>query len=434
MKYLLPLFLLTATLLPAQQQTATANERWQLTADFYGATRYYRIDLDQHDAAHVSGTFNGTHLTGTNSGGHLKVEGTENGNHVIVDAHQDHDALTGTVTFGEIASPLICPFTAVLVKPLSKTTPQTHEFKPTTYYRQYSALNKPVLHINSGDTIHTTTVDAGGNDENDIKRIAGGNPQTGPFYIDGAQPGDTIAVHIQKLRLTRDTAGSNDPLVQSALSPSLAIRMRDNHSSIKWRLDRTRMTASPDSGSIALKDLNVPLHPMLGCVAVAVGPGDAPPPTGDSGYYGGNMDFNEIGEGATVYLPVINPGALLYFGDGHALQGDGELNGNALETSMDVTVTVDLIQNQRTGFPRIETPTQFIALGYSGYLDDALKDATDNMASWLANNYKLNPSELGQFLGVAAHYRVTEVADRNSGIALKIDKSLLNNLHVQQAP
>ena len=122
-----------------------------------------------------------------------------------------------------------------------------------------------------------------------------------------------------------------------------------------------------------MKDLKVPLHPMLGCIAVAVGPSDAPPPTGDSGYYGGNMDFNEIAEGATVYLPVINPGALLYFGDGHALQGDGELNGNALETSMDVTVTVDLIQNQRTGFPRIETPTQFIALGYSGYLDDALK-------------------------------------------------------------
>jgi acetamidase/formamidase len=194
------------------------------------------------------------------------------------------------------------------------------------------------------------------------------------------------------------------------------------------------MTASPESNSVALKNLKVPLHPMLGCVAVAVSPSDAPPPTGDSGYYGGNMDFNEIAEGATVYLPVINPGALLYFGDGHALQGDGELNGNALETSLDVTVTVDLLQGTSTGFPRIETPTQFIALGYSGYLDDALKDATGNMAAWLANNYKLNPSEIGQLLGVAAHYRVTEVADRNSGIALKIDKSLLNNLNVPHTP
>jgi acetamidase/formamidase len=433
MKRLLSLFLLTATLSAQQQPTAT-SEHWQLTADFYGATRYLRLDLDQHDATHVSGTFNGTHLTGTNSNGHLKVEGTENGNHVIVDAHQDHDALTGTVTFGEIASPLVCPFTATLVKPLPKTTPQTHEFKPTTYYRQYSPLNKPVLHINSGDTIHTTTVDAGGNDENNIKRIAGGNPQTGPFYIEGAQPGDTIAVHIQKLRLTRDTAGSNDDLVQSALNPSLAIRTRDNHSSILWKLDREHMTASPASNSAALKDLNIPLHPMLGCVAVAVSPSSAPPPTGDSGDFGGNMDFNEIAEGATVYLPVFNPGALLYFGDGHALQGDGELNGNALETSMDVTVTVDLIPGSHIGFPRVETPTQIIALGYSGYLDDAIKDATANMAGWLANTYKLNPSELGQFLGAAAQYRVTEVADRNSGIALKINKSLLNNLHVPQTP
>lgn len=167
---------------------------------------------------------------------------------------------------------------------------------------------------------------------------------------------------------------------------------------------------------------------MLGCIAAAPGPGGAPPPTGDSGNWGGNMDFNEITEGATVYLPVSNPGALLYLGDAHALQGDGELNGNALETSMDVEFTVDIIPNKRVPAVRVESPTHIIATGYSGSLDDAFKDATNNMAHWLADDYKLTPSEIAQVLGTAAEYRVSEVADRNSGIVLKIAKARLQTL------
>src|SRR6185295_18224182 len=104
--------------------------------------------------------------------------------------------------------------------------------------------------------------------------------------------------------------------------------------------------------------------------------------TGDSGGYGGNMDFNEIVEGATVYLPVRNPGALLYFGDGHAAQGDGELTG-------------------------------------------AFRGATGAMARWLAEDYDLTPSEIAQVLGTSAEYRVSEVADRNAGIVLKINKERL---------
>jgi len=102
---------------------------------------------------------------------------------------------------------------------------------------------------------------------------------------------------------------------------------------------------------------------MLGCIAVAQNISGAAPGTGDSGYFGGNMDFNEVIEGATVYLNVSNPGALLYFGDGHAAQGDGELNGNALETSMEVEIRVDLIPNKRIGDPRVETD-EFIVEGY----------------------------------------------------------------------
>jgi acetamidase/formamidase len=166
---------------------------------------------------------------------------------------------------------------------------------------------------------------------------------------------------------------------------------------------------------------------MLGCIATAPGPEQAPPGTGDSGRYGGNMDFNEITEGATVYLPVSNPGALLYLGDAHAAQGDGELNGNALETSMDVKFTVDVISDRWLPAPRVETATSIIAMGL-GSLDDAFREATSNMAQWLADDYKLTPPEVAEFLGTAAHYNVSEAADRNAGMVLRIDKARLETI------
>jgi acetamidase/formamidase len=135
------------------------------------------------------------------------------------------------------------------------------------------------------------------------------------------------------------------------------------------------------------------------------------------------MDINEIREGATVYLRVAIPGALLYFGNAHAAQGDGELNGNPLETSMDVELTVDVIPNKHIGDPRVETATDIITMGLDSSLNDAFKEATSDMASWLDEDYKLTPSEIAQVLGTAAEYHVSEVADRNAGMVLKNQQS-----------
>jgi acetamidase/formamidase len=140
------------------------------------------------------------------------------------------------------------------------------------------------------------------------------------------------------------------------------------------------------------------------------------------------MDFNEIVEGATVYLPVETIGALLYVGDGHAAQGDGEINEDALETSMDVEFTVDLIPGKHIPYLRVESPTHIIAMGLDGSLDEAFRSATANMAQWLKDEYKLTPSEIAEFLGTAAEYKVSEVADRNAGIVLKISKERLRTL------
>ena len=174
-----------------------------------------------------------------------------------------------------------------------------------------------------------------------------------------------------------------------------------------------------------LANFTVPVRPMLGCVAVAPGFGAAAPPAGDSGRFGGNMDFNEIVEGATVYLPIAQPGALLYIGDGHAVQGDGELNGNALETSMDVEFTVDVISSKPLNTPRVESPTHIMTVGLGGMLEDALRAATASLAQWLEQDYKLTPSEIAMVLGSSVEYSISEVADRNAGVVAKIKKDRL---------
>ncbi len=423
------LLLTLATISLQAQTTPQLTGRWIATADFYGAQRYMRLDLEQQ----------GEKLTGKFSGD--KLEGTITGSAIHFLAKNDQGLtadVTGTITNGTLTATVVQNYpgeltqnytiTATLAPARPTAAPQRHEFTPTVFYRSYSALNKPVLTINPGDTVHTWTVDAGGNDANNVRRSAGGNPETGPFYIQSAMPGDTLVVHINRLRLNRDSAGSDDAVVESALNSNLAVKMKDVGKSIQWHLDLANGTASPAKPDEHLARYTVPLHPMLGCIATAVNPQAAAPGSGDSGSYGGNMDFNEIAEGATVYLPVVNPGALLYLGDAHAAMGDGEINGNALETSMDVEFTVDVIANKGLGFPRVETPTHIIALGYSGSLDDAFRDATSRMANWLAQDYNLNPSEIAQLIGTAAEYKVTEVADRNSGIALKINKDRLTPL------
>jgi acetamidase/formamidase len=158
-----------------------------------------------------------------------------------------------------------------------------HEFTPTTFYRQFSATNKPVLTVSPGDTIHTTTVDAGGTDEKGVARVLGGNPETGPFYIETAAPGDTLAVHFTRLRLNRDWAISDDGIVSRGMDSGLAVKMKDVSKQVRWHLDLDRGVATPEKPGEHMAKYSVPMRPMLGCVAAAPNPAQAAPPTGDSG-------------------------------------------------------------------------------------------------------------------------------------------------------
>src|ERR1039457_779001 len=409
-----PLSLLLLLLLPAflLAQSPTVTGRWFATADFYGTPINSTLDLSQQGDK-LTGSFDGDKLEGTLTGDALHF--------LAKDEHGGTEELTATVQSGVISGTIIFidsddkehptshQFTATLVPSRRAGAPQRHDFIPSTFYRQFSATNKPVLTVSPGDTIHTTTVDAGGTDEKGITRVLGGNPETGPFYIETAAPGDILVVHLTRLRLNRDWAISDDGIVDRGVDSDLAVKMKDGFKNVRWHLDREQGVATTEKPGEHLARYTVPLRPMLGCVAVAPHSTQAPPGTGDSGRWGGNMDFNEIAEGATIYLPVNVPGALLYVGDGHAAQGDGELNGNALETSMDVEFTVDVVAHKSLMSPRVES-------------------ATHNMAQWLTDDYKLTPSEVAQVLGTAAEYKVSEVADRNAGIVLKINKDRLQPL------
>lgn len=405
--------------------------RWTVTADFNGTPIYFKLTLRQ-EGEKLTGEFGGDKLEGSLSGSSLHFlakddrGGTEDAKGTVKDGK-----ISGTLVFlnsDDPTHPETHPFTAELVPPRPSGKPQRHDFVPTVFYRRFSPENKPVLTVAPGDTIHTTTVDAGGTDEKGVTRVLGGNPETGPFYIQSAAPGDTLVVHFTRIRLNRDWAISDDGIVDRATDSDLAVKIKDGWKDVRWHLDVARGIGSPEKPKEHLKNYSVPLRPMLGCVATAVSPAQAPPGTGDSGRFGGNLDFNEIVEGATVYLPVSNPGALLYVGDGHAAQGDGELNGNALETSMDVEFTVDVIPGKRIRSPRVESATHIMAVGLGGSLEDALREATGSMADWLNEDYQLTPSEVAQVLGSAAEYRISEVADRNAGIVLKLSKDRLKTL------
>jgi acetamidase/formamidase len=422
-KYLAIVVCLSSTV--ALAQTTVAGD-WLLTRDVYGNPLHQKLTL-KVDGSAVSGTL-----------GQRPIDGTVNGNTIrlTLKGQDSADEFNGTLSANSMTGTLIhtetgdqnpqkTSWSAQRVPAKRAGPPQRHEFVPTIFYRQYSASNPPVLRIWPGDTVHTTTVDAGGTDEKGVTRTLGGNPQTGPFYVETALPGDVLVVRLNRVRLNRDWAISDDGIVGRAANADFAVKMKDGFKNVRWRLDRQRGVAMVEKPTEHLANFTVPVRPMLGCVAVAPGFGAAPPNTGDSGRYGGNMDFNEIVEGATVYLPVAQPGALLYVGDGHAAQGDGELNGNALETSMDVEFTVDVISSKALMTPRVESAAHIMTVGLGGSLEDALRAATASMGEWLEQDYKLTPSEIAMVLGSSVEYTINEVADRNAGVVAKLRKDRL---------
>jgi len=424
------LLLCSCCALSAADAAAADTATWILALDRWGNASYQTMHL-RSDGAALAGDLDGDKLSGSRSGKELTFNAVDaQGARYSYRAVLDGESMRGSADFPDpnnAAARAQHAFTARRLPDRPAGPPLTHRFVPRDYANVFSADRAPVLTVWPGDSVRTTTLDSGGVDEHGVTRALFGNPQTGPFFIVGAVPGDTVVVHLRRLRLNRDYADSLDSIVNRAQSTSLAAKSAALGKPVRWTLDRSKGTASPAHPGPGMRDFAVPLRPMLGGLALA--PGDGPPvSTGDTGRFGGNMDFNEVVEGNAVFLPVQQPGGLLYLGDAHALQGDGETSQYALETSMEVEFTVELIKGKAIGMPRVESPTQIMTLGQAGSLDDALRAATAGMVQWLQQDYGLTLSDSAQVLGSAVRYSVANLAGRSVGVAAKLDKALLKKL------
>ena len=218
-----------------------------------------------------------------------------------------------------------------------------HHFTPTRYHTTLGP-HPPVLRVGDGDTLVTTTVDAWGVDRRREQVTPRSNPQTGPFYVEGAEPGDTLAVDLEEIRPNRSYGFCQSAVAANVVDPDY-VRQLPQAPLAEWKVDAEKGTATLVGPESRLGRLVLPLEPMLGCFGVAAKGGQAIS-TATSAEHGGNMDYRGFVAGTTVYFPVFEPGALFFLGDGHAVQGDGEIVGTGIEISMDVRVTLRVLKGK----------------------------------------------------------------------------------------
>lgn len=414
--------LLTALWGPALAAQPGIAGDWQMAHRQLSSVGYFMLHIDQ-SGDRISGSFGPVKLTGTLRNGVIETTSDEHGRKGTLTATVKGDEMEGGGRDEE------GPFTFTARRPHAATgSPVSRQFTPTDFHHYFSGATPPALHINSGDTVETRSIDAGGVDENGKRRTSGGNPLTGPFYIDGAWPGDVIAVKLIRLRLNRNNAVSRGTIVSSALEPGYFRRAKlDVNYDSDWKIDTDAGVARLAAPTDRLKDFTVALRPMLGCIGVAPREEESFR-SGSLGSFGGNMDYNQFGEGVTIYLPVFHPGALLYLGDAHAVQGDGELTGDALETSAAFSFSVEVLKNKfppDIPGPRAENAQYRMASGIAHSLPEALQQATTNLARWLEEDYKLTANEAAVVLGTSIRYDIAEVVDGYVHIVAKIEKSTL---------
>ena len=302
-----------------------------------------------------------------------------------------------------------------------------HEFEPTTFHLSIGS-HEPALRVASGDTIRTWCVDSSGygRDQEDI--TDGGNPMTGPFFVEGAEPGDTLSVRLDRVRPNRTRGVSGARVAPNVLDPQFIPEYGYvDQQEVWWTLDLEHATARLEDPPPGLESLGeVQLDPMVGCFGVAPGRGQAIS-TATSAEHGGNMDYRGFREGVTVFFPVAVEGALFHIGDGHALQGDGEIVGTGIEVSMDAEFTLEVVK-KRIGWPRADDGTFVMAVGNARPLDQAVQHATTELVTLLKEDYGLDYPAGSTLLGQCIRYDVGNVYDPAYTIVAKVDKALLERL------
>jgi amidase len=426
----LPLLAALVASFPLSAQMPDLNGVWEFTLSRFGDPDVRRLTF-KSEAGLYTTNFRGVTLTATVQGSSVEIVcSNPKGD---TEKEKNCGKLSGRAagaSFRGEGTLFETPATWEAHRPKSRPpdAPRLHVFEPKEFHRQFSGKIPPALTLYPGDTVRTWSVDAGGVDSNGKRLSLGGNPLTGPFYIEGALPGDTLVIRLNRVRLNRDTAESGDTIVGSLLGPYYFKDQKEVKGfDSEWKLDRAAGTGALAKPTDRLKNFKVPLRPMVGCIGVAPPAGQAFR-SGFPGSFGGNMDYNEVREGVTVYLPVYQPGAILFIGDGHAAQGDGELTGDALETSLDLEFTVDVMQDKSLGSPAFENDEFYMVSGIANSLPEAVQQANTGLSRYLEREYKLNPAEIGIVLGSTIRYDIAELVDPLVHVVAKIRKDVLAQL------
>jgi amidase len=307
------------------------------------------------------------------------------------------------------------------------TEARTVEIKPEDYSYVFNPYREAIARVNPGDrvTIHTNDAfESRIQSESDVASTALAtakflNPQTGPLYVEGAEPGDTLAVRIESIEPTRDFAVSTlvpyfGGLTSTAMTRTLQEPLPEK--TWVWKLDGERLTND---------DLGVELdwQPFMGTLAVA--PDLEAISALAPGPFGGNMDVPDVCPGNTVYLPVWNEGALFYTGDCHARQGQGELCGVALEITSKVTVVFDVIKGKAIEWPRIESSDKIMVVGSARPMEDAARIANTELILWLEEEHGFDRLDAYQLLTQAGGLYVGNMVDTTYSLVASIDKKYL---------
>lgn len=299
---------------------------------------------------------------------------------------------------------------------------ETRQLKETKGHQTY-AVREPILRVKPGDIIESSTLYSDFFTEKD-----GPWPgEVGPIYIEGATPEDTLVIKIIKIRPNISTGRSGTHPSYGSLTATDTTPMLHEPVPFKrhiWRIDTEKMTATLDLPNSKMKQITVKLKPMLGRMATAP-PGEQSIPGGVPDYFGGNMDTSDACEGAIVYLPIFHEGAYFYFGDVHALQGDGEITGMGIETSADVTLQLDLLKGKKIAWPRIENDEFIMVAGSVRPLIDAFRIAHVEMVRWLESEYGFDRWEALEVFSQVGVARVANVVDPNYTVVAKFPKKHL---------
>src|SRR5436305_1371050 len=305
-----------------------------------------------------------------------------------------------------------------------------YEVKPSELKYTFASSYSPVARLKPGDILETNTVDCFGNavkkPGDTLSMAPGDNPLSGPFYIEGAEPGDMLAVKILDIQVDGNQGvGALAPGFGAINSTSYTPMLNP---AIKEKIWFYPIDHATNTATFKALDSNfsvkIPLHPFFGCIGVAPAGGEARSSVVPA-EFGGNMDSPEASVGNTVYFPVNVPGGLLFLGDGHAAMGDGEVAGTAIEVPLRGRVQVQVIKGRKINWPQFENDDYIMTVGAYRPLDDALRIAFTELVGWIHKDYGLSELDAYELLSKVAEIHLNEMVDPNYVVVAKINKKFL---------